>query len=185
MTSGIPRLGKNIQNLRKHKGLSLDVLATRSKVSKAMLSQIEKGRVNPTIGILWKIAEGLSVQLRDLIAMEERRLLFDRKDQSNSPILKTDDGKCAIQILSPPKMIESVELYLLHFEAGGVLESQAHSPNTEEIVTALEGELEVESGGQTARIEPYASLHYSADVAHTIRNNTRKPAKAYLAVRYP
>ncbi len=177
-------LGKNIQHLRKQKELSLDTLAERSKVSKAMLSQIEKGKVNPTIGILWKIAEGLHVQLRDLIASEPGRVLFELKDRPSSTILTSDDGKCEIQILSPPKMIESVELYLLHFQPGGTLGSSPHSPRTEEFVTALEGKLEVRSGDRTAKIEPYQSLHYSADVAHEIRNVGRHDAKAYLAVRY-
>ncbi len=182
--ASLPKIGRNIERLRRQRELSLDNLAERSRVSKAMLSQIEKGRVNPTIGILWKIAEGLNVQLRDLISMEPGKILFERKDVANSTILMSDDGKCEIQVLSPPKMIESVELYLLHFQPGGRLDSKAHTPHTEEIVTALEGEIEIRSGDQEARLKPYASLHYSADVAHEIRNPTRSPAKAYLAVRY-
>lgn len=185
MSSVFPQIGKNIQRLRKGKGLSLEALAERSQVSKAMLSQIEKGKVNPSIGVLWKIAEGLHVLLRDLITLERGKLLFEVRDRSNSTVLHSDDGKVEIQILSPPKMIESVELYLLHFEPGGSLASAPHSPQTEEIATALEGKLEVLSGDSVAVIEPYASLHYSADVPHTIRNPTDKPAKAYLAVRYP
>jgi len=181
---GPPFLGKNIQHLRKQKNLSMDALAERSQVSKAMLSQIEKGKVNPTIGILWKIAQGLHVQLRDLITSEPGKVLFEKKDVSNSTVLKSDDGKCDIQILSPPKMIESVELYLLHFQPGGTLESQPHSPHTEEIVTALEGQLEVRSGDQVMKIDPYASVHYSADVPHAIKNVSKAMARAYLAVRY-
>jgi transcriptional regulator with XRE-family HTH domain len=182
--SGLSAISKNIRQLRKERALSLESLAERSGVSKAMLSQIEKGKVNPTIGILWKIAEGLGVQLRDLISAEERRLRFDQKNLANSTTLKSDDGKCDIQILSPPKMIESVELYLLHFAPGGALESQAHSPHTEEFVTALQGRLEVASGDRSVQLEPYESLHYSADVPHAIRNVGPAPAKAYLAVRY-
>ncbi|MBI1785289.1 helix-turn-helix transcriptional regulator [Candidatus Sumerlaeota bacterium] len=179
-----PRFGKNIEQLRRQRGLSLDSLAERSQVSKAMLSQIEKGKVNPTIGILWKIAEGLNVQLRDLISSEPASVLFEIKEKSGSTILLSDDGRCEIQVLSPPKMIESVELYLLHFQSGGKLQSQAHSPHTEEIITAIEGELEIRSGNHSAKLTPYMSLHYSADVPHMIRNAGRGEAKAYLAVRY-
>jgi quercetin dioxygenase-like cupin family protein len=82
-------------------------------------------------------------------------------------------------------MIHAVELYLLHFKPGGELASASHSPHTEEVVTALEGRIEIAAGDQTRVIEPYESVYYSADQVHCIRNVTRgKPAKAYLAVRY-
>ena len=183
-SGGPPPLGKNIQRLRREKALSLDVLAERSGVSKAMLSQIEQDKVNPTIGLLWKIAEGLNVQLQDLMAISQPHVYFELKDKSNSPIIRSEDGKCEIQILSPPKMIESVELYLLHFQPKGVLESLPHFPHTEEICTALKGKIEVIAGGKTLELEPYKSVHYSADVAHTIRNASGSPAVAYLVVRY-
>ena len=181
---GVASIGRNIQQLRKERRLSMDSLAGRSDVSKAMLSQVEKGKVNPTIGILWKIADGLGVQVRDLISSEERRLRFQVIDISNSTVLKSDDQLCDIQILSPPKMIESVELYLLHFKSGGTLASQPHSPHTEEFLTVLEGKLEIRAGEKVTEVEPYSSIHYSADVPHTIANKSSAPAKAYLAVRY-
>lgn len=182
--TNLPPFGKNIQRIRKEKGLSLDTLAERSKVSKAMLSQIEGGKVNPTVGILWKIAEGFNVQLQDILVMSRPHVLFEVKDKSTAPILLSDDGKCELQILSPPKMIESVELYLLHLQTGGVLASLPHFPNTEEICTALDGKIEITAGERKLEIEPYQSVHYSADVAHSIRNVARKPSVAYLAVRY-
>lgn len=180
----LPPFGKNIQRLRKEKSLSLDSLADRSRVSKAMLSQIEQGKVNPTVGIMWKIAEGLHVQLQDLITMSRPDIRFEVKEKGNSPILYSDDRTCEIQILSPPKMIEHVELYLLHFKEGGALESLPHFPHTEEICTAMSGRIEITAGEQTSQIEPYASVHYSADVPHVVRNLSPHPAVAYLAVHY-
>jgi transcriptional regulator with XRE-family HTH domain len=180
-----PALGKTIQKLRKDKALSLDVLAERSRVSKAMLSQIEKNKVNPTIGLLWKIAEGLHVPLQELLALERPHTHFEIKDRDNSPTLSTEDGKCVLQIISPPKMIESIELYLLHFEPGGRLESAPHFPHTEEIATAVQGRIKVVSGDESGVIEPFQSVHYSADMPHAIVNESgRARAVVYLAVRY-
>ncbi len=53
-----PQIGSNIQRIRKEQGLTLEVLAERSGVSKAMLSQIESDKVNPTVLTIWKIALG-------------------------------------------------------------------------------------------------------------------------------
>ena len=67
---------------------------------------------------------------------------------------------------------------------GGALASMPHFPHTEEICTAIRGEIEVQAGDERATIEPYKSIHYSADVPHTIRNKGGQEAVCYLAVRY-
>ena len=42
----------NLNRIRKSKGMSLDIVAEQSGVSKSMLAQIEKGTANPSIGVL-------------------------------------------------------------------------------------------------------------------------------------
>ncbi len=53
--------GKNLNNVRKKRQLSLDKVAELTSVSKAMLGQIERGESTPTVNVLWKIATGLKV----------------------------------------------------------------------------------------------------------------------------
>jgi len=45
--------------LRAARGLSLDVLAGKSGVSRSMISLIERGKSNPTAVVLEKLATGL------------------------------------------------------------------------------------------------------------------------------
>src|ERR1700729_3942986 len=56
-----PALGPNLRRLRSKRGLSLERLARRSGVSRAMLSQIELGQGAPTINVLWKGARAVEV----------------------------------------------------------------------------------------------------------------------------
>ena len=49
-------VSKNIRNTREKKKLTLDMAAKVTGVSRSMLAQIEKGDVNPTLSVLWKIA---------------------------------------------------------------------------------------------------------------------------------
>lgn len=44
----------NLNHIRKAKGMSLDVVAEQTGVSKSMLAAIEKGAANPSIGVLGK-----------------------------------------------------------------------------------------------------------------------------------
>ena len=62
-----PSPGKNIRKLRNQQALSLDELSKKSGVSKAMLSQVEAEKVNPTIATVWKIAYGLGVEFNVLV----------------------------------------------------------------------------------------------------------------------
>ena len=67
MDPGIPPVGKNLKKERLARHLSLGALSEASGISKAMLSQIESGRVNPTLVTLWKAAHALGVELSVLI----------------------------------------------------------------------------------------------------------------------
>ncbi len=52
----------NFNHIRKAKGMSLDVVAEQTGVSKSMLAAIEKGAANPSIGVLGKIMSGLRIE---------------------------------------------------------------------------------------------------------------------------
>lgn len=48
-------VSENARRLREEKRLTLDEAARLTGVSRSMLAQIEKGDVNPTISMVWKI----------------------------------------------------------------------------------------------------------------------------------
>ena len=49
----------NLKKLRRQRNVTQGQLAKAAGVSKAMVSEIEKGGSNPTINTLWKLAKGL------------------------------------------------------------------------------------------------------------------------------
>src|SRR4051794_8256823 len=67
------KLGRRIRELRNRAGLSLEELAERSKVSRAMLSKIERGENNPTLLVVVKIASGLGISIAQLIGVGEQQ----------------------------------------------------------------------------------------------------------------
>src|ERR671916_3400603 len=66
-------LGAWVRGLRRERGLTLEELAERSGVSRAMISKVERGEKNPTLVVAAKLAEGLGITLSQLAGMEERR----------------------------------------------------------------------------------------------------------------
>ncbi len=62
----LTQLGKRIAYLRKEKGMSQLALALDSNVAKSYLSELEKGKRNPTVKVLSKIAIALGVTIEEL-----------------------------------------------------------------------------------------------------------------------
>ena len=60
------RIADRVRELRAARGLSLDALATRSGVSRSMISVIERGESSPTAVVLEKLSVGLGVPLASL-----------------------------------------------------------------------------------------------------------------------
>ena len=54
-------IAENLKEIRKGKGLSLEQASALTSISKSMLSQLERGEVNPTISTVYKLSLGLKV----------------------------------------------------------------------------------------------------------------------------
>lgn len=72
-------LGKRIKELRADRRLSQEQLAERMEANVTYLSSIERGRENPTLDLLMKLADALKVDVVDLfntkwLRMSERDL---------------------------------------------------------------------------------------------------------------
>ncbi len=180
-----PLVGHNIQKIRKKQNLTLGVLAEKSGVSKAMLSQIEAEKVNPTVAMVWKIAQGLGVDIHDLLSgggEMSRKFNVTRKDTITT--LDTGHDKVHLQVLSPISMVEDIEMYLLTFRQGGALTSSSHFPRTEEYLTIISGEVEVTAGDHSARVQEGDFINYHCDTDHEIKNIGKQEAVIHMVVRF-
>jgi transcriptional regulator with XRE-family HTH domain len=61
------KIGSRIHQARKIAGLSQEQLADRINVNRSYLSLVENGKSSPTFEFLEKVAEGLEIQVEDLV----------------------------------------------------------------------------------------------------------------------
>ncbi len=180
-----PSIGKNVKKERQHQQLSLDALSAASGVSKAMLSQIESDKVNPTIATMWKIAHALKVDFNVLLKGEGdkvRKFSINRKEDITT--LDTIEEGVYIKVLSPIAMSEDLELYTLSFKSGAVLSSIPHYPETEEYLTVLDGKVKVTAGKKSTVLNEGDVLLYQCDIEHIIENLSDKDSRIYMVVRF-
>jgi transcriptional regulator with XRE-family HTH domain len=60
------RVGLNLQKLRREKGLSQEELADLANIHQTYLSGVERGKRNPTVTVLQRIAVALGADIEDL-----------------------------------------------------------------------------------------------------------------------
>lgn len=178
-------IGDTIKEIRKDKRLTLGVLAEKSGVSKAMLSQIESDKVNPTIATLWKISTGLDVDINELtrvVSVQKRNFTLTKKDEIT--VLDCDEEGVHIKTLTSVDLIDDLEMYLITFGNGTALRSEAHFPGTEEFLTLLSGEITVTAGSNVTVMQKDDFLSYHSDIEHSIVNTGKDKALVHMVVRY-
>jgi XRE family transcriptional regulator, regulator of sulfur utilization len=181
-----PRVGVTLAALRATRALSMDALSRQSGVSKSMLSQIERGRANPTVAVVWRLANALGVSLAELLgsAAASDPGAIQTVPAFNVPVMRSSDRRCELRVLSPVELAGRFECYQMTFQAGGVLRSDAHAGGTREHLTIIEGRVEATSGTEKAVGSHLDTLRYRADVPHQLRNVGRGRAVALLIVEF-
>ena len=175
------RLAASLKSARKSKGLSLDAVAKLSGVSRSMVSQIERAESSPTVATLWNLTQALQVDFAGLLEGKTAPGI----EVIRSEAAPTIDGRgqgVRIRILSPAEAAGEHEVYELTLAAGGVLDSDPHSPGCREHLTVLEGAVMVTSGEEERRLGTGDTARYFADRPHRIAA-AEGPARAILIVQ--
>lgn len=179
-----PRVGDALAALRDRQGLSLEELSRRAGVSKSMLSQIERAQANPTVAVVWRLANALGVPLTDLLHPAPRTAApaITTVARHATPTLRGADAGCELRILGPIELAGQFEWYELSLQPGAVLDSAAHEPGSREHLSVLAGQLALNAGAHVAQLAAGETARYAADQPHAIRNTGRGVATALLVV---
>jgi transcriptional regulator with XRE-family HTH domain len=179
------RLGARVQSLRREQGLTLDGLAERSGVSRAMISKLERGEKNPTLLVAAKVAEGLGVTLSQLVGIEERRevVLVPR---GRRMIMRDPETGFERQLLSPSFGNRGVEFVRNVVPEGATSgEFPPHRRGVEEYVVVEKGRLRVVLGGEEYVLEEGDAIYFEADVTHRFENAGGEECSYYLVINSP
>lgn len=182
-----PRLGETVRAARKANRLTLEQVSERSGVSKSMLSQVERGTVNPTFSVVWNVMQALGLDLADLMeeAPDPGVPVIEHTHGYSTPTRKSRDGLVSLSLLSPYRTVLPMEWYEMRLDPGGELVSDAHAAGTYEHLTCLDGAVAVTVGDTKVEGRAGDTLRYRADRPHTIANTAATPSRAILVVALP
>lgn len=178
-----PPIPKRLKELRSTRGFTLDDLASRAGVSRAMLSKIERGSASPTIGLLCKITSALGVPLTRLVAepegwrhrvirREQLRSLVDRVSGVSRTSLTTEIPEWGFELVRydmPPGSSTG--------ECGGC------SRGIREAFHVTSGRIEISARGATEEIHTGETfLRESDGEGYTIENPGKDAAQFYIVI---
>ena len=178
------QLCRRLKQLRAERGWSLDALAKASGVSRSMLSQIERGRANPTLAVTFRIARAFGMSVGELIETPGATSQVEVIRADDRTYHYRSDRACRIRTLSPLNLEKDVEFYEVQLKVGGELRSAAHFEGTREFLTVQQGKIRVESARDAEELNRGDSVSYRADVPHAVVNIGKGEAVIFLVDIY-
>ena len=176
------QFGPRVRELRRERGLTLEELAGRSGVSRAMISKLERGEKNPTLVVAAKVAEGLGITLSQLMGIEERRevVVVPRERRM---VMRDPETGFERQLLSPSFGGRGVEFIRNIVPEGSTSgDFPPHRRGVEEYVAVEKGYLRAVLGGQEHLLEEGDAVYFEADVTHRFDNAGEGECSYYLVI---
>jgi transcriptional regulator with XRE-family HTH domain len=173
------RVGERVRGLRRGRGWTLEVLAERSGVSRAMISKLERGEKNPTLVVAAKVAEGLGVSLMQLVGIEERReVVVVPRDRRM--VMRDPETGFERQLLSGGRGLEFIKNVVPEGSTAG--EFPPHRRGVEEYLLVEKGRLRVILGGEEYVLDEGDSAYFEADVTHRFDNVGEGECSYYVVI---
>lgn len=176
-------IGDNLNRLRTERDLTLGQLAALSGLSKAMLSDLEKGGGNPTINTLWKIANGLKVPYTRLLEESGGGATLVRR--ADAPPQQAENGQYRVFCYFKGGAERNFELFAMELDPQGDYTSAGHLAQAQEYIYVLEGRLTVETGGGVYHLDPGDALGFDSTKEHRYRNQGEVLVRGLILNYYP
>ena len=175
-------LGRAIRRRRKQLGMTLSELAMRTKLSVSLLSQVERGEVDPSLESLREIARGLNTTSFRL--MEFGHSSSHYVASGTGLRLALPDAEVEWELLSPSS--EGVlQVAKANLVPGGATTAEPMAHDGEEFAIALSGDVIFEIDGERVVLHPGDSLTFDPRLPHRAVAPDHAPAMVLFVVTPP
>jgi transcriptional regulator with XRE-family HTH domain len=177
------RIGERIRHLRLKKSMGLVELGRHTGLSASFLSQLETGRVVPTLRNLARIAMVFSKDLSYFFESQPQTLfrVHRRKERVRMPQTGADDPAYFFESLGylvPDRQLDPYFAEFLPIKAGRTPRPHQHVGC--EFLYLLSGALEIRHGESTYRIDAGDAVYFDAETTHSYLCSGEASAKAVI-----
>jgi len=177
-------IAEKLKAFRSANRMTLKQLASKAGCTDAFLSQLERGRTNPSIMILKRIASALGVKVVDFFLepeTQENDVVCKEGERVN---IRFKQGDAKIQMLVRNIQNKRMQPFYTTIEPGGGSKG-SYSHIGEECGIVLKGILEINLNGKAYRLKKNESFYFSSQEAHGWSNPSKKKTVVIWIVSPP
>lgn len=182
-------IGRKLHQLRMKKKIALVDLGRHTGLSASMLSQLENGKLVPTLPTLARIAMVFDVGLDHFFTNKKRRGLFSIV-RANERIRFPDRPDAPrpsffFECLAFSTQDKSIQAYLAEFPIRGYHEVTEHLHEGAEFLHVLAGTMSIHYQDEEHVLETGDSVYFDSSEAHAYRGHGPEPARAIVITTPP
>jgi transcriptional regulator with XRE-family HTH domain len=181
------RIGERIKRLRLKKSMGLVELGKHTGLSASFLSQLETGRVVPTLRNLARIAMVFSKDLSYFFESEPQAMfrVHRRKDRVRLPQTGVEEPSYFFESLGYMVPDRHMDPYFAEFiPLEKSVEPRPHLHPGYEFLYVLDGELALHHGEHHTTLEPGDAVYFDASTPHSYVCVGKKPADALIVTMH-
>ena len=169
--------------MRLKRAITLQQLASRTNLSKSLLSKIENGKVSSPVSTLFTIAKALNTKITYFFNDRDENLpiiLVRKNERRQFHRINARFGYTyeALGYKRKEKLMEPFILYMDKKTAKNV----SFSHPGEEILFIMDGTWEFRHGDETLMLRKGDCIYFDASVPHSGRPIGNKPVKAFMVI---
>lgn len=176
-------IGARLRALRLDHALSQRQLARQSGVANATISQIEAGKLNPTVSMLKKVLDGIPITLAEFFSDESgsRNRVFFRADE----LTEIADGGVSFRQVGANLSNRRIQFLKEVYQPGAGTGRHELTHEGEECGLILKGRLQVTVGDQNTVLRQGDAYYFRSDQPHTFHNPGNQPCELITACTPP
>ncbi|HEY4427961.1 MAG TPA: cupin domain-containing protein [Solirubrobacteraceae bacterium] len=189
-----PSIGERLAALRREHRYSIRKLADRAGVSASLISDVERGKVEPSISTLKRVSDALGTTLTYFFSEPAKQTGRVVRAGERVVLRGLDDAtgelRSAIQTsgirfeLASPEQAEKIEAIFGRYEVGASLGDEPVTHAGEEWGMVLQGRLKVWVGDEIHFLDPGDSIWFPSTTPHRMENVADGPTE-YIWIDTP
>lgn len=164
-------LGRRIKKTRERKHLTLKAVESASGISATHVSEIERGKTSPTVGVLVRIADALETDPAYFLEEEELGLvsLVTAEDRVRESL---PDAAGSIERLTTSIPGGRLQACYLTLAPGAGHRREPHGHGGEEAALVTAGRVRFVVGGHSVELGAGDAIHLDASAPHAYENGS-------------
>jgi transcriptional regulator with XRE-family HTH domain len=175
-------IGSSLKKIRLHKEYTITEVAQRINVSVSLLSQIENGKITPSLQSLEDLLKFYAVNFSDFFKQVEQKKYIHVREAETETMENTDHG-FKLTLLASKLQNNALESFIVDISPGAGLELARLDDeiNGERFIYGMSGTVEMILDDESFSINKGDSINFKSYVLCKIVNNSPYEAKILVS----